>query len=221
MFFTAWGLLGLALTGSGLVASPHREADAAVRVWTYNYAGAAPETIARAQQEASRILERAGGSLEWVDCPRTAGERELFPLCRQDSPLRPVVLRIHSGRPPAGLATSPHVFGRAHLDENGNGYLADVYTAGANVLAKASPTQRASVLGHLIAHELGHIFLASSEHARSGIMRPKWDKADLRLALSGGLLFNAQQATRIASNLKTRARQVSLSASARRLHKSQ
>ena len=219
-YFTAWGLLGVALAGSGLAAS-YREVGATVHVWTYNYAGAPPEAIAKAQQEASRILNRIGVNIEWVDCPRTAGERDLFPRCRLNSPLRPVVLRVFSGRPPAELASSLHASGRAHLDGNGNGYLADVYVAGANVLAEASPSQRASILGHLIAHELGHIFLASSEHARSGIMRPKWNKADLRLAISGGLLFNAQQAKRIASNLKSRARHVSLSASARRLHESQ
>jgi hypothetical protein len=132
-----------------------------------------------------------------------------------------VVLRFFSGRPPAELASSRHVSGRAHLDEDGNGYLADVYTAGASVLAEASPSQRASILGHVIAHELGHIFLASSTHSRRGIMRPQWADADLRLALSGGLLFNSQQAKRIASNLKARVHRSALSASARRLHEAQ
>jgi hypothetical protein len=220
MYFTARGLLGVALAGSGLAAS-HGEAGPTVHVWTYNYAGAAPETVAKAQQEVSRILTRIGVNIEWVDCPRTPGERDSFPLCRQNSSIRPVVLRIFSGRPPAELASSPRVSGRAYLDDNGNGYLADVYTAGARVLAEASPSQRASILGHLIAHELGHIFLASSSHSRRGIMRPEWDTADLRLALSGGLLFNSQQAKRIASNLKARTDQSSLSASARRPRESQ
>jgi hypothetical protein len=36
-------------------------------------------------------------------------------------------------------------------------------------------------------------------------MRSHWSGADLRLAMRGGLLFDSQQAKRIASNLKARA----------------
>jgi hypothetical protein len=61
------------------------------------------------------------------------------------------------------------------------------------------------MLGHLMAHELGHLLLASTAHSSKGLMRSRWSGADLRLAMRGGLLFDSQQAKRIASNLKARA----------------
>jgi hypothetical protein len=196
--------LGLMLAGSGAAApAPTPDPADTVQVWSYNYAGAEPETVSRAQHAATRILERAGIALEWVDCPRTAAERELFPRCRQDSRRRWVVIRIFSGKPSAELVSSSHVFGKAYLDDDGYGYRADVYMAGAELLADGSPSERAAILGHLIAHELGHLFLASTAHSGRGIMRSHWSNADLRLALRGGLLFDSRQKRRIAKNLKS------------------
>jgi hypothetical protein len=132
-------------------------------------------------------------------------ERELFPRCRLGEHQNLVVLRVFSGMPPEELVSSRHVFGMARLDDDGNGYLADVYTAATRLIEGASFSDRAAVLGHLMAHELGHLLLASPTHSSKGIMRPRWSEADLRLAMSGGLLFNAKQAKRMASNVRARA----------------
>jgi hypothetical protein len=195
--------LALAFTVSG-GAAPLPEPPATVQVWTYNYAGESSATIARAQREASRVFAHAGVGIEWVDCPPAKEQRELFPRCRLTEHQNPVVLRIFSGKPSRELVSSSHVFGKAYLDDDGNGNLADVYTGGAERLADASPSERNSMLGHLIAHELGHLFLASSAHSFRGIMRSHWSNADLRLALRGGLLFNSRQGEHIARNLRAR-----------------
>jgi hypothetical protein len=53
------------------------------------------------------------------------------------------------------------------------------------------------VLGHVIAHELGHVLLGSGEHASEGIMRANWGKADFDRAARGHLGFTALQAAAI------------------------
>jgi hypothetical protein len=49
-------------------------------------------------------------------------------------------------------------------------------------------------LGHGVAHEIGHLLLNSSAHSPFGLMRGKWDSKDLQRAARGDLLFMAEQA---------------------------
>ncbi len=51
----------------------------------------------------------------------------------------------------------------------------------------------ATVLGHVIAHEIGHVLLGSTEHSNSGIMRAVWSKRDFRTPSPGAAEFTAQQ----------------------------
>jgi hypothetical protein len=50
------------------------------------------------------------------------------------------------------------------------------------------------VLGHVIAHELGHLLLQRATHSAAGLMRAT---LDLRLAQQGRLLFTAPEAQAI------------------------
>ena len=43
------------------------------------------------------------------------------------------------------------------------------------------------LLGHIMAHEMGHLFLGPGSHSGRGIMRFPWQKADLERASRGGL----------------------------------
>ena len=50
------------------------------------------------------------------------------------------------------------------------------------------------VLGHAMAHELGHLLLGSNSHSSTGIMSGKWRAEELKRAAKGDLLFTPQQA---------------------------
>jgi hypothetical protein len=58
------------------------------------------------------------------------------------------------------------------------------------------------VLGHAMAHEIGHVLLGSSEHASSGLMQARWTPATLRLASAGLLAFRREEAERIGAGLQ-------------------
>jgi hypothetical protein len=53
-----------------------------------------------------------------------------------------------------------------------------------------------TVLGHVIAHELGHLLLREG-HAAAGLMRAPWTAADLRAMQRGRLGFTTAQGSRI------------------------
>ena len=65
-----------------------------------------------------------------------------------------------------------------------------------------SPTLRdndtACILGHVVAHEIGHLLLPRGAHSPSGIMRASLDR---QLAALGGLFFTADQAQDIRTKL--------------------
>jgi hypothetical protein len=53
------------------------------------------------------------------------------------------------------------------------------------------------VLGHSIAHEIGHMLLGSSEHSSAGLMQAVLTRKSWRLAAMGLLSFSADEARRI------------------------
>lgn len=62
------------------------------------------------------------------------------------------------------------------------------------------------ILGITMAHEIGHLFL-SPGHSSLGIMRPRLDKKDWKLAAKGELIFSAQEAESVIQRISTRSRQ--------------
>jgi hypothetical protein len=51
----------------------------------------------------------------------------------------------------------------------------------------------AQVLGHVMAHELGHLLLPHGSHAKSGIMTAEWDRKQIEQIGRGWLSFTREQ----------------------------
>ena len=64
-------------------------------------------------------------------------------------------------------------------------------------------TANAVVLGHVIAHEAGHLLLPAHSHSMSGIMQPQFDLHAIDKALNGWLGFSADQRKRIGNVVRT------------------
>jgi hypothetical protein len=56
--------------------------------------------------------------------------------------------------------------------------------------ARANHADPAAVLGHAMAHELGHLLLPYGSHARAGLMRGRWLTGDFKALAVGRLLFS-------------------------------
>jgi hypothetical protein len=63
-----------------------------------------------------------------------------------------------------------------------------------------------TILGCVIAHELGHLLLGSNSHSSAGIMRSPWGQKQVREALMGTLLFTAEQAELMQAQVRARTR---------------
>lgn len=60
----------------------------------------------------------------------------------------------------------------------------------------------ALLLAHVIAHEIGHVLLRSSEHSRSGVMSSHWNEHEFSRMPIGALLFSREQARQMARSLR-------------------
>ena len=59
-----------------------------------------------------------------------------------------------------------------------------------------------SLLGHVMAHEMGHLLLPYGAHAATGLMKAGWDTRQAFLAASGALTFDPSQAALIRTRLR-------------------
>ncbi len=183
------------LTISPLWGLPENTASktAQVIVFVYNDASVPPAILQRAEQRAGSIFAHASFDVAWVNCPH-AGTKENAKACdRVDLPEH-LALRII---PNATRSTRDAVFGVAFLSPDGAGKSSDVFWKRAEDLHTASNLDLGSILGSVMAHEMGHLLLGSNAHAVSGIMRARWEGEELRRIAMGTLLFTPQQAERM------------------------
>ena len=103
-------------------------------------------------------------------------------------------LRLRDGRPfikPAAAALD--TLGEAFLPVDNGGYIVEVYYQAVQALASAKEAELTTLLGCVIAHELGHLLLGPG-HAAKGVMRPAWDRRDLEAIRQGCLKFSSVEA---------------------------
>ncbi len=55
-----------------------------------------------------------------------------------------------------------------------------------------------------MAHEIGHLLLATNEHSRKGLMQPHWGPSVIRDAITGGLGFTLGQRNKMRKRLASR-----------------
>jgi hypothetical protein len=130
-------------------------------------------TNREALDQARRALEAASIDVIWRVCPASLS-------C--DAPLAPGELAIRMVRAPVPTrytATLP--LGDAMIDtRTGTGVLATVYIDRIEWLAHEAGTDSRALLGRAIAHELGHLLLATTTHGPVGLMRAYWSQDEVR-----------------------------------------
>jgi hypothetical protein len=167
-----------------------------LRLFLYNYAGTDNATVERARRETNMIFGRVGVEIEWVQCTlsmRNAPQQ----LCSMRR--GPANLELRLLRRPAD---------RMRLGSNAAGFaLASGRSAG-------SPCQRVPdhaadlatnsgstgvMLGHLIAHELGHLLLGIRATQPANVAAQ--GQGELSWAMKGCLTFSRTEAEKIRGRL--------------------
>jgi hypothetical protein len=184
--------LGLLLVGAAALMNPAFSAGArrsetnngaAITVLVFNFRQAPAQTLAKAEKEAGRILEKVDVPVTWRDCS-TGNES-----CR-NGPGRVFILAMMVG--PVQNKFADTISGYAVLPA----HLAAVYY---DYLPRIPGEERdkndtALVLGCVMAHELGHLLLGAHGHSIAGIMQAYWGIEQTRLALMSQLSFLPEEA---------------------------
>jgi hypothetical protein len=170
----------------------------------YNYANVPPSLLTRSEQEAKLIFHQAGVEVAWVDCPLSPGEFDRFSACRQPMTHAEFVRRILSLAMTLKAPAHSEALGFAlPCVEERSGCTASVFyprmfgTRNGEVSAY-------QILGHAMAHEIGHLLLGPNSHSRDGIMRGDWSPDDLLLIGRASLHFTPQQSALIRAAVRAR-----------------
>ena len=88
----------------------------------------------------------------------------------------------------------------------GTGVLATVYIDRVEWVAKRTGVDRDTLLGRAIAHELGHLLMATSIHHTHGLMRGVWTPSEIRRRQERDWVFGPGEIAAIKARALTRSR---------------
>lgn len=190
--FLAVGFLTIALPGF----ANENATKAQVIINVYNDAQLSSQTLAQAEEEATRIFRKAGIDSVWIDC-QTLNAGTPDAECQHPSGPSHLALRIVPWSSESGDA----IFGVAFISAADDSTYADVFYNSAEKLHQECHAGVPKVLGHVMAHEIGHLLLGMNAHSDMGIMRPYWQGPELRSIGMGRLLFSSEQARSMQAKL--------------------
>ena len=215
-----WSLsVGLVLA-SGLMGLGHAaEADSlktspVITIHVHNYAGVPTKTMAEAEEVSTEIFRKAGVEARWADLVPTTENDQQNSVGHAARTLADIHLSIFPSEMSDRDGAPNNVMGVAP----GNGPdRRIVYIFERNVEARFwrlmrsqgsarlyRQASKAQILGHAIAHEIGHLLLNQQVHSAHGIMRGEWGFADFRDMTEGTFLFTPQQAEVLQADVRRR-----------------
>jgi hypothetical protein len=177
-----WSYLGLQ---SQPLSTPACEAKLTVRV--YDSAGAAANTLSRAQLNTDRVFKRAGIELYWVHCTFSPVHESPESSCAGDPNLAWTKITILPKPMVKPEQRSYGVFGLTLP----TGVV--VFSNKMREFARWYGFSESQVLSMVTVHELGHVLLGL-RHGSTGLMRAELKPNDLRSFISGTLGFTRQEA---------------------------
>lgn len=185
----------LAASQSAPAARANKEKQITVRV--RNYAGIDPGLLLKAETTANKILWEAGTDSVWIMCfdgTAWSGSAE----CTTVPGLKDLTVNVRPVPVPQGSHLKEGVFGYANEDgEQGFGCDAWVFVEPIERFATEKGLNWVQLLGHVFAHELGHLLLGANSHAGVGLMRAQWSSRELSAVNRGGLFFSAAESKRL------------------------
>jgi hypothetical protein len=202
----AASLLSLLLS-SGLPAQgggPTTGEPPTLTIRLFNYAEAPAVLLDAAAEIGGQIFSRAGIDTVWVICAKSP-DQPRHPSCDESPGKSVVYVNILNREMSAKLGTDPDAFGLAFTSDIEFGQFATVFYHRVDELERR--WARDAVMGHILAHEIGHLLLGFGGHARHGIMSPRWTKAKLMEAEHGSLNFDKSRARRMRQQVLARAEQ--------------
>jgi len=192
---TAVNLWGNGPRGRGVDA----QESARVTISVYNEAEVPVDVVGRAEEQAGRVFRHAGIEVTWLDCKVPALNEEASRACREA--VFPEHLHLRIVRKSLGL--KGETMGISFQADDGSGCYADLFYEPMEQLHLSNGTDIASLLGHVAAHEIGHLLLGTNSHSEAGVMHAHWSAEELASAKVGGLVFLEKESRRMRARLAT------------------
>ena len=190
-----YAVAGLAVvllwTATGRAAGNQQQERLRMTVVVQNLTDAPVSDLERAQMTAAGVYREIGIDLTWLD---TAGLERAMAGTRSGCVFANSVILLNLV-PPSPAQRIPHnALGVAASGSR----LVRIALSRIADLAGSADVNSAVVLGYVIAHEIGHVFLPPNSHVASGLMRAQ---LDLQMAKQETLLFSGQEGSRIRNGL--------------------
>lgn len=168
---TAW-LMAVMLSAGAQAESP-----VPLTVRLYNTAGVPDTTLVAARRAVESILGDVSPVVAFRYCGPRVSLEHLVDRC--DESLKPseVVVRFINA-PAFNTTLQPNAFGVTYVvKETNRGWLATVFPDRIDQAASRVGMDRGTLLGLVIAHEVGHLLLGTGYHGATGLMVADWPDA--------------------------------------------
>lgn len=154
-------------------------AAANLTIRLYNPGNVPASQLSAARTAAETILRAAGLTARFRGCGRAGGPQRATDDCHERLGRGELVVRILES--PAFSTTLPaDAFGVAYVvKQSDRGWLATVFSDRISAAAARARVNPGTLLGFVMAHEVGHLLLGVDYHGESGIMRADWPDAVL------------------------------------------
>jgi len=172
-----------------------------IKLRIYNYA-ISRTLLLRSEGEATAILNHAGLAAGWVDCPLSAEELASYPNCLNTMSSTDFTIKILTVRDAQRIAMYGDAMGEA-LECLGDhsGCSAYIFYRDVQELARNWDASESQILGHTLAHEIGHLLLGANSHSSEGIMRASWRQQELLTIARARLFFTDEQSKRMCAEV--------------------
>jgi hypothetical protein len=173
MFVVLTGIGG-ALPPSQAIGGPVTQQPLIVRI--YDSVGLASDRLVTAHHAVSAVLRPAGIDISWRDCrwprPDAPGLS-----CNGALEASEVIIRIVN----AGSKQGDDRLGYSSVDVRHHAdCLATVLADRIEAMADRTQSDPGTLLGHVMAHEIGHLLMGTSRHSPMGLMRKRWSDDEVR-----------------------------------------
>jgi hypothetical protein len=145
-----------------------------ITVRVYNSAHVPAPKLVAARRTAEAMFRDTGLNVIFRPCGRQSSLDDPIDPCSE--PLQPseFVVRVIDA-PVFNPALHPEAFGVAYVvEETNRGWLATVFSDRIGRAASRVGLEADTLLGLVIAHEIGHLLLGVGYHGETGVMRAEW-----------------------------------------------
>ncbi len=195
LFFTIWGSHDFVQAQDQSASAGPAKLGITLRMYNYAISRA---LLSHAEDEAATLLDRTGIHVTWLDCPTNSAGLLNDPECAAPMQGTDFVLRIITAEKAELLPAHHEAMGAAlQCLRQEVGCSSYVFYRDVQKLAREGDASESQLLGHALAHEVGHLLLGPNTHSPVGIMRAGWNEQDLHRISRDGLRFTSEQAGQI------------------------